>query len=98
MGGPERILEGVAPPREALFDLAVNRAAEYAERLGLPRADVERTRLGLEVWYLKTRFAYRVPLDEVAVAVASRPAAAGSAWSGGRHGAWTVPDRTPPSS
>ncbi len=78
----------MAAPRDELFDLAVNRAAEYAARLGLPPGDALRTRLGLEVWYLKTRFAYRVPLEEVAAAVAARPPGAGSLWVGGRGGAW----------
>ena len=86
--GQPLILEAVASPRDALFDLAVNKAAEYADRLGLPRGDVERTRLGLEVWYLKTRFAYRVPLTEVAAAVAARPATE-AVWSGGRAGGWS---------
>lgn len=89
--GQPLILEAVASPRDALFDLAVNKAAEYADRLGLPRGDVERTRLGLEVWYLKTRFAYRVPLADVVAAVAARPAAAGAVWSGGPGGTWRHP-------
>lgn len=89
------ILGVVASPRDELFDLAVNRAAEYAERLGIPPGDAERTRLGLEVWYLKTRFAYRVPLDEVAAAVASRPPGGGAAWTGGRGGSWSVGGRRP---
>jgi hypothetical protein len=82
----------VPAPRDALFDLAVNRAAEYAERLGIPPGDPERARLGLEVWYLKTRFAYRVPLEEVAAAVAARPPVAGAVWSGGRNGSWSPGD------
>lgn len=80
----------MASPRDVLFDLAVNKAAEYATRLGIPAGDPERTRIGLEVWYLKTRFAYRVPLDEVADAVSRRPETAGAAWTGGRGGAWAV--------
>ncbi len=76
-------------PRDELFDLAVNKAAEYVSRLGLASDDPDRVRLGLEVWYLKTRFAYRVPLDEVAAAVARRPIGPGSVWAGGRGGAWT---------
>lgn len=79
---------GMATPRDVLFDLAVNKAAEYASRLGVPAGDAERTRLGLEVWYLKTRFAYRVPLEEVAAAVAMRPEATDSIWEGGRDGSW----------
>lgn len=79
----------MASPRDVLFDLAVNKAAEYAARLGIPAGEPERTRLGLEVWYLKTRFAYRVPLDEVAEAVASRPVGSPAVWTGGRDGTWT---------
>lgn len=81
----------VATPRDVLFDLAVNKAAEYAARLGIPAGDPERTRLGLEVWYLKTRFAYRVPLDEVAEAVSTRPDSVEAVWTGGRDGAWSGP-------
>jgi len=81
----------VTSPRDELFDLAVNRAAEYAARLGLPPGDPGRTRQGLEVWYLKTRFAYRVPLADVVAAVAARPAAAGAVWSGGPGGTWRHP-------
>ncbi|HZX00567.1 MAG TPA: hypothetical protein VFF10_10930 [Trueperaceae bacterium] len=80
----------MASPRDVLFDLAVNKAAEYAARLGIPAGDPERTRLGLEVWYLKTRFAYRVPLYEVAEAVSRRPESADAAWTGGRSGSWGV--------
>lgn len=78
-------------PRDELFDLAVNRAAEYAARLGLPPGDPGRTRQGLEVWYLKTRFAYRVPLEEVVAALLARPAdqpPGALEWAGGREGGW----------
>jgi len=78
----------VASPRDDLFDLAVNWAADYAARLGLASDEPDRVRTGLEVWYLKTRFAYRVPLDEVAAAVAGRPPGPGSVWTGGRSGSW----------
>lgn len=81
----------MASPRDVLFDLAVNKAAEYIQRLGLASADPAEVRRGLEIWYLKTRFAYRVPLDEVAEAVARRPASA-AVWHGGRGGAWAPAD------
>jgi len=55
-----------------LFELAVKRAAVYAQRLGLPRHDPEALRQGLELWYLRTRFAYRVPFERVLQAL-SRP-------------------------
>lgn len=76
--------------RDVLFDLAVNKAAEYVLRLGLVSKDPVEVRQGLEVWYLKTRFAYRVPLEEVAVAVAERPSEGAVSWTGGRAGAWQV--------
>jgi hypothetical protein len=78
-------------PRDALFDAAVNKALAYALRLGLPLDDPERLRGGLELWYLKTRFAYRVPLDEV-VAALSRATGAHSSWKGGAAGRWLPPD------
>ncbi len=60
-------------PRSELFDLAVARAATYLDRLrpgwresGLPEAEVAGA---LELWYLRTRFAYRVPLEEVVAAL-----------------------------
>lgn len=83
------ILAPVTTPRDDLFDLAVNKAADYVARLGLASDDPGRVRSGLEVWYLKTRFAYRVPLDEVAAAVARRPSVPDTTWTGGRGGAWT---------
>lgn len=96
--------------REALFDLAVNRAATYAARLGLLPRDAEHAepgpthpgdrrparealRLGLEPWYLKTRFAYRVPLDLVVTALAALPPGADprrARWDGGPDGGWVV--------
>lgn len=78
-------------PRDALFDAAVNKALSYALRLGLPLDDPERLRSGLELWYLKTRFAYRVPLDEVVVAL-SRAPGPHSNWKGGAAGRWLSPD------
>jgi hypothetical protein len=76
-------------PRDALFDAAVNRARTYAARLGLPLGVRERLRSGLELWYLKTRFAYRIPFDDVVDALARYPAAEGRyAWVGGRAGRW----------
>ena len=83
-------LVSVTSPRDVLFDLAVNKAAEYAARLGIPPGDAVRTRQGLEVWYLKTRFAYRVPLADVAEAVAARPAAPDAVWAGGQVGTWST--------
>ncbi len=78
--------------REALFDLAVNRALTYAQRLGVALDDAEALRAGLELWYLKTRFAYRIPLKEVVGALQSYPDTHSSSgdcfWRGGRRGSW----------
>jgi hypothetical protein len=84
--------------RAALFDLAVRRAAQYALRLGLLArrgADVDALRLGLEPWYLKTRFAYRVPLEDVLAALLALPEGADperARWRGGAEGGWSTED------
>jgi hypothetical protein len=72
--------------RDALFDLAVNRAARVADRLGHGTDDAS-LRTALEVWYLRTRFAYRVPFEAVVHAVCCRPLARAH-WSGGPSGGW----------
>src|SRR5690606_33709722 len=59
--------------RDELFDLAVERALAYAQRLALDFGSAERLREGLELWYLKTRFAYRVPLGDVVTALLAYP-------------------------
>lgn len=75
--------------REELFDLAVARALDYATRTG-PLPDThERMHAALELWYLKTRFAYRVPLDEVIGALLAWPGG-GAAWRGGSEGSWVA--------
>lgn len=71
--------------RDALFDLAVNRAAEVAARH--PGEDPESRRRALEVWYLRTRFAYRVPFEAVLAALSGRPSG-DVHWEGGERGAW----------
>lgn len=71
--------------RDALFALAVNRAAATASRLGAGDAFARRS--ALEVWYLKTRFAYRVPFPSVLRALAQRPAGTAH-WEGGEDGGW----------
>ena len=73
-------------PRDSLFDLAVNRALSYALRLGLTFEATE-LRGGLELWYLKTRFTYRVPLDEIVSALQNYPGE-GYFWEGGQAGDW----------
>lgn len=75
--------------RDELFDLAVERADTYARRLALDYGSVARLAAGLEVWYLKTRFAYRIPLEQVVAVLATRMDAAPTAkWRGGPQGAW----------
>lgn len=76
-------------PRTELFDMAVNRALSYAGRLGAlegPRHQADLHGV-LEVWYLKTRFAYRIPLEQVIAALTDYPGP-GHYWSGGPGGGW----------
>ena len=77
--------------RAELFDAAVNRALVYALRLGLllgdSEKDKEKLRVGLELWYLKTRFAYRIPLETVVETLQSHPGG-DCHWVGGRTGSW----------
>lgn len=80
--------------RVELFDLAVARALTYARRLGLPLNDAAAVRAGLELWYLRTRFAYRVPLDEVVAVLGTYPGGEGVEWLGGPGGAWSEQART----
>ena len=82
-------------PRDALFDAAVNRALAYATRLGVPLSDRETLYRGLELWYLKTRFAYRVPLEDVLDTLGSCPHASHH-WQGGREGLWLPPIKRAP--
>lgn len=83
--------------RDALFDLAVARALSYALRTG-PLPDTRGgVHAALEVWYLKTRFAYRVPLDGVIGALLAWPGG-GATWRGGSEGDWIdSPTPEPPS-
>ena len=70
-----------------LFDLAVNRAQRYARSLGVDMQDAAALERGLEVWYLKTRFAYRAPLGAVVQALLDCPGP-DHAWVGGPGGGW----------
>lgn len=76
--------------RPELFDAAVNKALTYALRLGLPLDNREKLRGGLELWYLKTRFAYRIPLETVLDTLERVPQSEISTyiWSGGQSGNW----------
>lgn len=60
-------------PRDALFDLALERAEAYLRRARRPTStDPAAIRRALEVWSLKTRFASRFDLDAIAEALAER--------------------------
>ncbi len=75
--------------RHALFDLALARALSYATRLAFIDKGLSSKLLydRLELWYLKTRFAYRIPLEEIVVILQSYPND-GSVWQGGKNGHW----------
>jgi hypothetical protein len=68
--------------REAIFDLAVNRAASFLRSAG--------QNANLEVWHSKTRFASRVELELIRVALRERPVVDEWYWSGGESGAWQM--------
>lgn len=74
--------------RHALFDLAVARALSYATRLAV--IDKNLSARDIELWYLKTRFAYRIPLEDIIVVLQSYPND-NSKWSGGKDGSWKKP-------
>jgi hypothetical protein len=84
-------------PRRELFDRAVKQAFTYAQRLGALDGKSDRAvlRSVLELWYLKTRFAYRIPLDDV-VAVLLRYPGPGHQWRGGPEGEWVVGEEPAP--
>jgi hypothetical protein len=65
---------------DAVFDLAVNRAATFQRGAGV-NAD-------LESWHARTRFAARVPLRAIRAALESKPLEGEWHWSGGERGAW----------
>jgi hypothetical protein len=72
--------------RDTLFDLAVNRALRYAKGLKLPLHNKDELKIRLEVWYLKTRFAYRISLDDIVDALTTYPGQ--GVWLGGKLGEW----------
>lgn len=72
---------GAAP--DALFDLAVNRA--WTALRGLRPSDPD---AALAAWHARTRFARRVPLDAVKVAIQQRPQDGEWHWAGGPDGHW----------
>jgi hypothetical protein len=73
--------------RNELFDLAVTRALEYALRLNINMHNAKELTRGLELWYLKTRFAYRIPLSDIIKVLQIYPGA-NTIWQGGKNGQW----------
>jgi hypothetical protein len=73
--------------RDTLFDLAVNRSLSYVQSLNIETRDTETLRQRLEIWYLKTRFAYRISLEDI-VEVLQSYSGSGN-WAGGKNGGWT---------
>lgn len=73
---------------EALFDLAVNRAATLLLGLGLRDVGSPVAQAALAEWHARTRFARRVPLPEVTRCLELRPAGSGWHWLGGPAGTW----------
>ncbi|SEI76430.1 hypothetical protein SAMN04488058_101551 [Deinococcus reticulitermitis] len=72
---------GQAP--DALFDLAVNRAAAAVRGMsGRARASA------LAAWHARTRFARRVPLAAVQAALTRHPGTGEWHWAGGPGGGW----------
>ncbi|AWN23062.1 hypothetical protein DKM44_07330 [Deinococcus irradiatisoli] len=69
---------------DALFDLAVNRAANTLR--GLPPSGQA---AALAAWHARTRFARRIALAEVERCLASKPPGEWH-WSGGPGGGWRV--------
>lgn len=75
--------EGHAP--DALFDLAVNRAATALR--GFPQAGREAE---LRRWHARTRFARRIPVAEVQRCLGLRPLSGVWHWAGGPTGGWVA--------
>lgn len=71
--------------RDALFDLAVERTLSYAQSVNISTRDKE-LKKHLEVWYLKTRFAYRISLDDITEVLRRYPGQ--GKWLGGKDGSW----------
>lgn len=72
-------------PHPELFALAVTRAANYLQRARVPAShDPEGIARALEGWALRTRFASRINMLELARVLAERPTGHAQ-W---RDGAW----------
>ena len=81
LSGPDPAGEdaaGAVP--DALFDLAVNRAAAVARVM--PEAEA------LGAWHARTRFARRVPLTQIRAALEQKPPRGAWHWAGGPGGRW----------
>ena len=80
----------------ALFDLAINRAATTLTGLGLAGLGLAGLGRGpaaggaLAEWHARTRFARRIPLEQVRRCLASRPAGGEWHWAGGPDGGWAA--------
>ncbi len=74
--------------RTSLFDLAVNRALSYAQSTGISLNDPNLEQK-LELWYLSTRFAYRISLVLIVEVLSSYPEQ-GYFWQGGQSGGWEL--------
>jgi len=75
---------------DALFELAVNRAATTLLGLGLSTRDAGQGRAwtALGKWHARTRFARRVPLLVVVDCLNRRPTEGEWFWQGGSEGDW----------
>lgn len=66
--------------QNAIFDLAVNRAAAFVRGAG--------SSVKLEAWHARTRFASRVNLEVIRTALETKPLEGEWHWSGGPSGSW----------
>jgi hypothetical protein len=78
--------------RDILFDLAVNRSLAYVQSLGIATENKGMLKQPLELWYLKTRFAYRISLDDIVEILQTYPGT--GSWSGGKNGMWQDPTKS----
>jgi hypothetical protein len=72
-------VEDVSAP-DAIFDLAVNRAAAFVRGAG--------SSVRLEAWHARTRFASRVSLELIRNVLEMKPSEGEWYWSGGPAGSW----------
>ena len=80
----DKILEGLGlkrvPVTDAVFDLAINRAAAFLRGAGAQGR--------LSDWHAKTRFAARVDLERIQAVLSTMPKDGAWHWAGGSDGAW----------